>query len=34
MEQTFIIPLQAMLAPQTAPIKVLETLCGHPLAST
>jgi hypothetical protein len=33
LEQTLIIPLQGMLTPQTAPIKVLETLCGHPLTA-
>lgn len=33
MEQTFIIPLKSMVAPQRAPIRVLEGLCGKKLAS-
>lgn len=33
LEQTFIVPINAMVAPQTAPIKVLESLCGKSLSS-
>jgi hypothetical protein len=33
LEQTFIIPLQAMVAPQKAPIRVLEKIAGMPLAA-
>lgn len=32
-EQTFIIPSQAMVAPQTSPIRVLEQLCGRSLSN-
>jgi 3-deoxy-D-manno-oct-2-ulosonic acid (Kdo) hydroxylase len=32
MEQTFIIPLCALLAPEKSPIRVLEQLAGRPLA--
>jgi hypothetical protein len=34
MEQTFIIPLQAMVAPESAPIRVLEKICGKQLAAS
>jgi hypothetical protein len=33
LEQTFIIPVKALVSPQTAPIKVLESLCGRGLAN-
>jgi hypothetical protein len=33
LEQTFIIPVKAMVAPQTSPIRVLESLCGRGLAN-
>jgi hypothetical protein len=33
MEQTYIVPLAAMVTPDRAPIRVLERLCGRPLAS-
>jgi hypothetical protein len=33
LEQTFIVPVKAMVAPQTAPIKVLEGLCGRTLSN-
>ena len=33
MEQTFVIPVKAMVVPQSAPIKVLESLCGRGLAN-
>ena len=33
LEQTFIIPVKAMVEPQSAPIKVLENLCGRGLAN-
>lgn len=32
LEQTFIIPTAALLAPEKAPIKVLESLCGRTLS--
>jgi hypothetical protein len=32
LEQTFIIPPDALVAPEEAPIRVLEALCGRPLA--
>jgi 3-deoxy-D-manno-octulosonic acid hydroxylase-like protein len=32
LEHTYIIPLQALLAPHHAPIRVLEALCGTPLS--
>jgi hypothetical protein len=32
LEQTFIIPRDALLAPQSSPIGVIEKLCGRPLA--
>src|SRR5271170_1572575 len=32
-EQTFIIPSQAMVAPATSPIRVLESLCGRTLSN-
>jgi len=32
LEQTFIIPPDALVAPQESPIRVLEALCGRPLA--
>jgi len=32
LEQTFIIPREALVAPQSSPIGVLENLCGRPLA--
>jgi hypothetical protein len=32
LEQTFIIPVSAMVAPQMAPIAILENLCGKPLS--
>jgi hypothetical protein len=31
LEQTFIIPLQAMVAPHKAPLRVLEKIAGTPL---
>ena len=31
-EQTFIVPRSAMVLPDKAPIAVLETICGYPLA--
>jgi hypothetical protein len=33
LEQTFIIPLKAMVEPQKSPLRVLEALCGQPLAN-
>ena len=33
MEQTFIIPIDAMVAPQKSPLKVLEAMCGTELAN-
>ena len=33
LEQTYIIPTRAMIAPQRAPIHVLESLCGHSLSN-
>jgi hypothetical protein len=33
LEQTYIVPLKAMVAPQVAPIRVLEQMCGTALAS-
>ncbi len=33
LEQTLIVPLTALVAPQHAPIRVLEALCGRPLAA-
>jgi hypothetical protein len=32
LEQTFIIPPDALVAPQVAPIRVLENLCDRKLA--
>ena len=32
MEQTFIVPVQALVAPEHAPIRVLEDICGKKLA--
>jgi hypothetical protein len=33
LEQTFIIPVNAMVAPQSAPIRVLEAMCGRTLSN-
>lgn len=33
LEQTFIVPLKAMVVPQKSPLKVLESLCGQALAN-
>ena len=33
LEQTFIVPLSAMAAPEKSPLKLLETLCGTGLAN-
>lgn len=33
LEQTFIVPFEAMLDPKQAPISVLENLCGHRLSN-
>ena len=33
LEQTFIIPPQVLVAPEVAPIRVLEKLCGKALAA-
>ncbi len=33
LEQTFIVPVDAMVAPEKSPIKVLETLCGQSLSN-
>jgi hypothetical protein len=33
LEQTYIVPLRAMVAPQAAPIRVLEDMCGTVLAN-
>lgn len=33
LEQTFIVPLRAMLAPEKSPIRVLEQIAGRPLAA-
>ena len=33
LEQTFIVPMKAMVVPQKSPLKVLEALCGQPLAN-
>lgn len=32
LEQTYIVPLQALLHPERAPVRVLESLCGRALA--
>jgi 3-deoxy-D-manno-octulosonic acid hydroxylase-like protein len=32
MEQTFIIPLEALVAPEVSPIRVLERLSRHAMA--
>jgi hypothetical protein len=32
LEQTYIIPVDALIAPDHAPLRVLEALCGRPLA--
>ena len=32
LEQTFIVPMKAMVTPDKAPLKVLESLCGHALS--
>lgn len=33
LEQTFIVPIDAMVAPEKSPIKVLESLCGQSLSN-
>jgi hypothetical protein len=33
LEQTFIVPVSALVSPEQAPIRVLERLCGKPLAA-
>ena len=33
MEQTFIVPVEAMVAPQKSPLKLLEAMCGTALAN-
>lgn len=33
LEQTYIVPVRALVAPQHAPIRVLEKICGRPLAA-
>ena len=33
LEQTFIVPMEAMVAPENSPLKVLEKLCGTGLAN-
>jgi hypothetical protein len=33
LEQTFIVPMKAMVAPQNSPLKVLEALCGRSLVN-
>jgi len=33
LEQTFIVPMKAMVEPQKSPLKVLEALCGQTLAN-
>lgn len=33
LEQTFIVPIKAMVAPQKSPLRVLEALCGQELAN-
>lgn len=33
LEQTFIVPMKAMVAPEKAPLKLLESLCGTALAN-
>lgn len=33
LEQTFIVPMKAMVEPQKSPLKVLESLCGQSLAN-
>ena len=32
MEQTFIVPVEALVAPEHVPIRVLEKICGKKLA--
>ena len=32
LEQTYIVPVNALLAPDHAPLRVLEKLCGRPLS--
>jgi hypothetical protein len=34
LEQTFIIPVRALIQPEKSPIRVLEKLAGRPLAAT
>jgi hypothetical protein len=33
LEQTFIIPLEAMVTPQKAPIRILEKIAAMPLSA-
>ncbi len=33
LEQTFIVPIEAMVTPQSSPLKVLEGLCGRRLSN-
>jgi len=33
MEQTFIVPVEALVVPEHVPIRVLEKICGKKLAS-
>ena len=33
LEQTFIVPIEAMVSPQNSPLKVLEELCGCRLSN-
>ena len=33
LEQTFIVPTEALVSPEHAPIRVLETMCRRPLAA-
>jgi hypothetical protein len=33
LEQTFIIPLKALVTPEKSPIRILEKMAGRPLAA-
>jgi hypothetical protein len=33
LEQTFIVPVDAMVVPQKSPLRVLESLCGQTLSN-
>jgi hypothetical protein len=33
LEQTYIVPIDAMLLPEKSPLRVLESIAGHPLTN-